>query len=128
MRSIAKDISRGLREMERRTQLDPDDPDLLGVADLELPCVASSFGRQVEIDPEGNEVVIDLKVFVRREVILTTDLEIVDGYLFTDDGDSPVPVSGTEVTFRGRTMLCVMAKESGPRSHFEFSLKDQAAA
>jgi hypothetical protein len=127
--SFRTDLIRGLREMGKRTGLDGRTPQTFEWNEADVPCVANSVGREVVIDAEGNPVQIDLRLFVTRDNFLTADstLVTVDSDLYTVDNDTPIPLSGMDLVFRGKTYVIVTAKESGPQSHFELTLGDSDA-
>jgi hypothetical protein len=132
MPPINRVIQRCLERVERRMGLDGRTPPAFtwvgsdGTGAKEIPCVPSSVGRQVVIDPSGNEIEIDLTLIVRREQFTTMDstLITIDSELYTMDNDTPTPVSGRTLVFRGVTYRVITAKESGPQSHFELTLKE----
>jgi hypothetical protein len=123
--SLVNDMKRAVREMGRRMGLDGRTPQYFvwrhGNEDgVQIPCVPSSLGREVVIDPQGNEAVIDLRLLVDRDQFLTADstLVTVDSELYTADNETPTPVSGMEIEFRGGSYKIVTATESGTQSHF----------
>ena len=101
-----------------------------GNVEVQIDCVPSSIGKQLIIDGGGNEALVDLTLFVKRDTLLTADstLVTIDSNLYTADAEGEFqPVSGRKVEFRGSEYRIITARESGPRSHFEITCKDAAS-
>lgn len=117
--------------MEKRCAPDGRTPELvIWLNGAQLPCLASSYGRRVEIDAKGNPVEIDLTLLIRKELLLTADTTLItaDSELVRADNETPTPVSGKKVTFRGLKLKIVSVKISGPQSHFVVMVKDESSA
>jgi len=92
----------------------------------EILCTPTDLMRGVSIEIGGNPIEIVLTLFVRRTHFTTADSSLVtiDSDLYTADDDTPTPVAGKQLTFRGQPYLILTAKESSPQSHFELHLAD----
>lgn len=93
---------------------------------VDVPCIASSLGRGLDIELGGNAYTVTLSLIVRCNEFLTADTTLitVDSELYTTDSDLPTPIAGRTLVFRGKTYRIVTARESGPRSHYELALAD----
>lgn len=114
--SLINDMKRAVREMGRRMGPDGRTPRQFtwtptGAPAVAVDCVSSSLGREVVIDPEGNDVAIDLKLLVDVDTLLAAD-------------GNAAPVSGTDIIFEDVTYQIVTAKKSGPQSHWEWTLRE----
>ena len=93
---------------------------------VEIPCIPAAQNRTTTPDLEGNALEIAFFIIVRRVQFMTADsaLITVDSDLYTVDNETPVPVSGRTLIFRGEELRIISAKLSPCSSHFTITLTD----
>lgn len=124
---IREELEDALEEMERDLSDDrTGDAQTFTWKGVEIPCIPAAQNRSTTPDLEGNSLDIAFSIIVRRVQFLTADdtLTTVDGDLYTVDNQTPIPVSGRTLTFRGEELRIITAKLSPCSSHFTLTLTD----
>ena len=95
----------------------------------EVPCVPQTAGNLAVVALGGFDVQITLTLRVDAREFLTADstLVTVDSEVYTSDNQTPTPVSGKPVTFRGHYYKIARASLSPCRSYFSLELIDRNA-
>lgn len=87
-------------------------------------CVPTGLdsGLSIGVGPKGED--ITGRLVVRRSQFITADLTLftVDYDLWTMDNQTPTPVAGKKLIFRGRERRILSAKEDGSRGHYTLEL------
>lgn len=122
--SFKSEMEAGLLEMEGDLAEDGVSPAFMWYG-ASIPCVPTSLQRSVEIAPDGNQVLVDAKLYVRAIHFTSADSDqvTVDDDSHTVDDFCLFPKTGHKLTFRGQTYRVAWAKLSGARSHVELNLE-----
>lgn len=122
---LREEIEADLERMEFDFRVEADtDSQVFTWNGAEIPCCPSHESLETVIDIDGNPTVTNLRLIVRRSRFLTADSSLitVDSELFSVDNDTPTPVSGRTLNFRGRTYRILRARESTTQSFFVLDL------
>ena len=121
MSELGDFVASGLVLLERQTGLQTFTWKL-----KEVVCTPSTLSRGTTLDIGGLAVEIRLTLHVRKRHFITVDstLITVDDELITVDDDTPTPVCGRTLVFRGRTMRILRAGEDPARGFYILDLGD----
>jgi len=91
-----------------------------------IPCIPSTETRGTMLEIGGKVLEITLTLRVLRKHFITADSTLItmDSTLYTMDNDTPTPVAGKKLTFRGRTYRIANAGEDAARAFFKLDLVD----
>lgn len=126
--SIRRELEGALEELE--IDLCPDDSMSAQTCiwrGAALPCVPTRNARTVEVDADGNEVIVDLSLIIRRSHFLNVSASepTADSDTPTADQSVPLPVSGRLIEFpRGTTYRVITVTLSPDQSYVRLALAD----
>lgn len=114
-------LRRGLRRLEDQTG-----NETCTINGAAVPCLATSLLAGVVLEIGGNPIQISLTLFIRLELLITADSELVkaDDETITADNDLGVPVSGKVIQFRNLNYRVLTTKRAAGKSHVELHLAD----
>lgn len=94
---------------------------------VEVNCVPNMAVRGTVLIIGGREVTVQFSLNVLAEYFLTVDstLVTVDSELYTSDNDTPTPVAGMYLQFRGRDYKIVSAALDPTNTYFNLVCSDK---
>lgn len=95
----------------------------------DVPCVPQTIGNLAVVALGGFDIQISATLRVDAREFLTADstLVTVDSTLYSADNDTPTPVSGKRLTFRGKEYKVGRASVSPCASYYSLDLVDRNA-
>lgn len=89
-----------------------------------VPCVPNMADAGSELTIGGFEGTLACVLHVITSEFLTVDTTLItsDSEMFTSDNDTPTPVAGRKLTFRGKSYRIVLASMDASQAYFKLVL------